>query len=236
MEEIDSTNSELKRRVKLISLPEGALLYCDKQPQGRGQQGARWESAPFKNFTGTFYLKPKLESSSSFVLSMIASLAARETISNLGIDQVTIKWPNDILVNGKKIVGILVENSIKGNTIEDSFIGFGININQREFSSFDREATSVAIELNQEIVLEDLISNLSIHLQQFYMLFKTKGVEPVRFLYLAQMYLRDEWSEFGIPHAIEGRIIGITQDGLLALETRSGKVENFNLKEIRFIR
>lgn len=234
LSEIDSTNSELKVRAKSSSLPEGTLLHADCQPKGRGQRGEHWESADYKNFTGTFYLKPKLEGSSAFALNIIASLAARETVSDYGIENVKIKWPNDILINGKKVAGILVENALKGNLIEECYIGFGININQLAFSNFKREATSLAIELNREVGIEEFVTKLSIHLQQFYMLFKTKGMQPLKYLYLTELYLRNEWSDFAVPELIKGKIIGVTPEGFLSLETEQGQLKKFDLKEIRF--
>jgi BirA family biotin operon repressor/biotin-[acetyl-CoA-carboxylase] ligase len=233
----ESTNSSLKDMVKKEDLPEGTLLVADWQTKGKGQMESGWISEKFQNFTGTYLLKPELEINNAFVINLISSLAVKSVIEDFidGEQSISIKWPNDILVDGKKIAGILVENQVKSNQVSNSFIGIGINVNQITFLSFKREATSISNEIKQVVLIDDLTEKLSIHLQQFYMLFRTKGIQPLLKLYLEALYLNNSWSSFLIPEKTTLMIIGINENGLLVLKNEQNESFTFGIKEIEFI-
>tara|TARA_B110000211_G_C14031929_1_gene532558 strand:+ start:773 stop:1519 length:747 start_codon:yes stop_codon:yes gene_type:complete len=233
----ESTNSSLKEMVKNELLPEGTLLVTDNQTKGRGQMNSGWISEEFKNFTGTYLLKPEIELENFFVINLITSLAVKSVIEDYIGDEkaITIKWPNDILVDGKKIAGILIENQVKSKQVSNCFIGIGLNINQTFFPSFKRAATSVSNEILEDVVIDELIDKLSIHLQQFYMLFKTKGAKPLLNLYLDALYLKQEWAHFLIPEQAKLMIVGISENGMLSLKNEQNEVSNFGIKEIEFL-
>lgn len=233
----ESTNSSLKELVKKECLPEGSLLFTEWQTDGRGQRDAGWLTEKFKNFTGTYLLKPKIGLKEVFAINLITSLAVKSLVEDyLDVEKdVKIKWPNDILVDGKKIGGILIENQVKSHQVTNSFIGVGLNVNQVSFPSFKRKATSIILENEKEVLLEELTDELSIHIQQFYMLFKTKGVTPLLDLYLETLYLKEEWSEYLIPQKTTLMITGLNHEGLLVLRNDQNEYFTFGIKEIEFL-
>lgn len=151
---VDSTNEEAKRR--LSGIDNLSVLSAFEQKAGRGQQGNRWSSNPGENLTFSIILKfsgtasdsvtalPKLMARDQFVLNEIASLSVVEFLAGYGITA-RIKWPNDIYVEDRKICGILVENSIRGDQISSSIIGIGLNINQKHFDVTLPNPTSMAL-------------------------------------------------------------------------------------------
>ncbi len=135
VEEATSTNSVLAAAAD--RLEHGTAVAAHKQTAGRGQRGNSWESEPGKNLTFSLLLKPKaLPAARQFEISQIVSIAVAQVLrEELGTDDVKIKWPNDIYYKDKKIVGILIENSLTGAAIERSIAGIGINVNQATFHS-----------------------------------------------------------------------------------------------------
>lgn len=233
----ESTNSSLKDMVKNLLLPEGTLLVANLQTKGRGQMDSGWISEEFKNFTGTYLLKPNINLEDSFLINLIISLAVKSVVEDYvgSAKSVKIKWPNDILIDRKKIAGILIENQVKSKYILNSFIGIGINVNQTSFPVFKREATSIIAETKKNVLIDELTDKLSIQIQQFYMLYKTNGHKPLFSLYLDALYLNREWSDFLIPNRIELMITGISENGMLILEDKQSNILSFGIKEIEFL-
>ncbi|MFI5220658.1 MAG: biotin--[acetyl-CoA-carboxylase] ligase, partial [Bacteroidia bacterium] len=117
LETVDSTNNYAAALISKSKPAEGTAIMADFQDYGRGQRETIWESENGKNLLVSFILYPQIDTADYFLLNECFSLAVREVIEDItGLD-VKIKWPNDILVNNKKIAGILIENSIRGNTI-----------------------------------------------------------------------------------------------------------------------
>lgn len=237
LESVESTNSELKKLASTKELEEGTLLLAEEQTKGRGQVNAGWESERVKNFTGTYLLKPKFDLMDVFDLNLIVSLAVlavTEEYIGESLHDLKIKWPNDIVVDGKKIAGILIENQIQSNQISESYIGIGYNLNQLTFSEFSRKATSLGLELDREINKMQFTEKLSIQIQQYYMLYKTKGYNTLHKLYQNALYLKDEWSIYKTPVNQEFKLIGVDKSGKLILESRNNQKKNFDIKAIQF--
>ncbi len=132
LESVDSTNDEAKRHISDID--NLSVLSALEQTAGRGQRGNSWTSAPGENLMFSIVLKsPALMAEDHFALNEITALSVADFLSTYGI-KAEIKWPNDIYVGDRKICGILIENSFRGNAISSSIIGIGLNINQRNFN------------------------------------------------------------------------------------------------------
>ncbi|MBR6277208.1 MAG: biotin--[Bacteroidales bacterium] len=129
---IDSTNSEAQRQLSSGEAPkEDFVIRAEFQTEGRGQRGHVWTSQHSENLTFSYVFFPeKLEVQNQFRLSQTASLAVAEFLKANGIENVYIKWPNDVYVGMKKICGMLIENSLSGHYIKSSILGIGINVNQ----------------------------------------------------------------------------------------------------------
>lgn len=235
--EIDSTNSELKRIYSTEEITEGTLLTTNFQSSGQGQRGESWESAPGANFLGTYLLTPNINPREVFVLNIIASLAVKETIAELTQSEVSIKWPNDIIVNGAKIAGILVDNKIISSKIVTSFIGIGLNINQLEFSDFPRSATSIRKLIHKKVKNESVTQKLNFHIQQFYSLYNLKGFETLNFLYHQNLYLKGESQFYEVETGTKKFTLqSVNKEGCLQLFNNSGEIEVFGIKEITFLK
>ncbi|MFM9055543.1 MAG: biotin--[acetyl-CoA-carboxylase] ligase [Bacteroidota bacterium] len=145
--ETDSTNTEMKRRLAAGSVADGLLLYAARQTAGRGQRGNSWESAEGEGLYASLVMHPEslpVEELAQVVKA--CALAAADVVEGL-IGQANlakIKWPNDILVEGRKIAGVLVETGIRGDQVHELILGFGVNLNQLAFpDSFSTPAVSV---------------------------------------------------------------------------------------------
>ena len=161
LDSVDSTNSEAKRHISDID--NLSVLSALSQSEGRGQKGNKWSSVPGENLTFSIVLKFGEETAGEaglsvagklrlevaareqFVLTEITSLSIVEFLSRHGI-KAKIKWPNDIYVGDKKICGVLIENSLRGENLSSSIIGIGLNVNQRNFDVNLSNPTSMALE------------------------------------------------------------------------------------------
>ena len=135
--ETDSTNRHLTQLCdeQGTDIPEFMTVIAERQTAGKGQRGNSWESEDCKNITFSFVLYPTfIEARQQFILSQIISLSIKEELDEWA-EGISIKWPNDIYWNEKKICGILIENDLLGHHIGRSISGIGVNINQEVFRS-----------------------------------------------------------------------------------------------------
>lgn len=163
---VSSTNDYLKEH---NYLPSGTVVTSDYQTSGRGRQSNVWESARFQNVLLSTILKPSILVSDITKVTKLAAVAVYMTLSKYGVES-EVKWPNDILVNGKKICGILVETSVTKNEIDYVVLGIGLNVNQVYFRHLSDIATSLKKEnvtVQKEHIEELLINNLNEYYIQF---------------------------------------------------------------------
>ena len=234
--EVDSTNEELKRLFSTKELENGTLLTADFQTGGKGQMGSSWKSDKGKNLLGTFFLKPSIPLEEVFVLNMLISLALFETISDHVEGKVEIKWPNDIVVNRKKIAGVLIENKFSNGKLVAAFLGIGLNLNQKSFEKYGRLGTSLIKEVGFSVNQESIISRICFHIQQFYSLYQLKGYETVNFIYHQELYLKGEEHKYKVGKDTRYLTLqSVNKQGDLQLFNQFGKIEEFGLKEIQFL-
>ena len=164
--ELDSTNS---KAWELISekAENGTVIITDNQLKGRGRQSNKWISTPGKSLTFSIILYPNAMPSQINLYSLIAGLAITDCLIDYGI-QAKLKWPNDILINGKKVGGILCESKISGGVIKSIVIGIGINVNEpiEAFpNNLRKNATALMIESGTQYQIEILLANILNHLE-----------------------------------------------------------------------
>lgn len=158
-ETIDSTNSFLMKSKK--SFKNGTLVLSEFQEEGRGRLKRNWQSKKLQNLTFSVILNEKLENYNFNIINLAASLSVANSIENLYQLKPELKWPNDVLINAKKVSGILLESSSTNDKIDKLIIGFGINVNQNTFQGdFNIQPTSIRFELKKEIDREKLLSEL----------------------------------------------------------------------------
>ncbi|MBN4085510.1 biotin--[acetyl-CoA-carboxylase] ligase, partial [Flavobacteriaceae bacterium AH-315-B10] len=131
---IDSTNSYLKQISSKEVIEDYTTVTANYQTHGRGQMGTIWNSEKAKNLMCSVFKDcTKVSIKNQFYISMVTSLAIVKTLQSFSVPKLSVKWPNDILSENKKVCGILIENVIKNNLFEASIIGIGLNVNQTEF-------------------------------------------------------------------------------------------------------
>lgn len=171
--------------------------------------------------------------SEQFLLNVVVSLAVRDVLTEFLSAATYIKWPNDVLVHEKKICGILIENQLRGSTIETAIIGIGLNVNQR--SSLPETATSVAIESKQQWDLNALLGKILSRLESRYLQLKQQKFLVLKTEYLQNLYRRNQKHIYQTDsETFEGEITGVDEQGKLVV-TVGNEARYFEVKQIRYL-
>jgi BirA family transcriptional regulator, biotin operon repressor / biotin---[acetyl-CoA-carboxylase] ligase len=234
---IDSTNSYGINLLKNQKVEEGTVIISSFQSKGRGNAQNIWESEKGKNLTFSIILYPEfLELSNQFIISKAISLGIVDFLK-LYIDNVCIKWPNDIYVSDKKIAGILIENFIRDSKFEKTIVGIGINMNQLIFKSDApnpvslKNITGTNYDLNEclQLVL-DLIDN------RYQMLKSYDGINKTNHEYIDLLYKFGVFSNFEFSsQKFSAKITGVDDSGKLMLIDENNNSLVFGFKEVKFI-
>lgn len=236
LKDIDSTNNLARKLLSEKKLENGDIVYTDFQISGKGQGENTWQSNPGDNILMSYiYIPDKLLAEKQFCISMAASLSVKNFIDDCINKkyQTQIKWPNDIIVNNKKIAGILIENESSGQLLINSIIGIGININQENFENLPLACSLKQIS-KKDYNIDTLIEDLKIHLHKN---LQNINNEKTKEEYLNNLFLintlREYYSkEHGFFH---GQIIGIDEFGRLKIETTQNQVYFFDTKEVDYL-
>ena len=155
---------DLARRLAGQGTAEGSVVLCDEQTEGRGRQGRKWFDSPASSILMSIIFRPTVAQLPQ--LNMLASLAIVLTIERVAGIKSAVKWPNDVLIKGRKVAGILVENVFEGHALQASIVGVGLNLNLNvtahpEIASI---ATSLSVEagrqFNRDEVLKPLLEEM----------------------------------------------------------------------------
>ncbi|MEQ9467719.1 MAG: biotin--[acetyl-CoA-carboxylase] ligase [Ekhidna sp.] len=230
-----STNDELVSLAKKSVEPEGLVLYTDDQTKGRGQRGNVWLAEPGKNILMSLLLRPKwLAPNDQYYLNLIVGLAMLDMLKSHVNGELVLKWPNDVYLSEKKIAGILIENSMRGSVLESSVVGIGLNVNQKGFNL--SSATSIYLETGKEQDRVEMMEQLLIYLEQWYLKLKSGSQVYILNEYHKSMMWRGELRTFKVnEEEFEGEILGIDSNGRLTINERD-KLRNFGIKEVKFVR
>ncbi len=143
LDAIDSTNDYLKQLSRESDIENYTMVIANEQTKGKGQIGASWVSEKGKNLTVSILIKDIVVTGETiFALNIAVALSLIEVLKNIQIQNVTVKWPNDIMAGSKKVAGILIENSMKPDGSLTSVVGVGLNLNQTNFDNLP-QATSL---------------------------------------------------------------------------------------------
>lgn len=232
---VDSTNNFAAKLIDDGLAEHGSVILAENQTNGRGQRGSEWQSQKGKNILTSLIFKfPELDPQFLFRINAFVSIALIDFLENHGIDA-QIKWPNDILVNSKKICGILVENKLEGNALAYSIAGFGLNVNQSEFGGLD-EATSMILEVKQEFDLEKIWLSIIGYFQKWEVFISSEHrAENLHKMYQNNLFGLGERRQFYIESEIvEGVIQGVNPMGFLILQVGQ-KTHYYQNKELVFL-
>ncbi len=236
LDAIDSTNSYLKKLLNKKSLDDLTVVVSKHQKQGRGRNGNIWSNKPSLNLAFSIYKRfSDFEIDKKFMLNVISSISVYETLKKYNLFDLTIKWPNDIMTEDKKISGILIENNIRGKKIKHSVIGIGININQSKFKNLPN-ATSIFIETGKLNSVETIACELQKILEKNFNLFKINENELIK-NYNSLLYKKNETSNFSANDMskFQGKIIKVGIDGKITIRVSNKQLSKYSESEIKLI-
>lgn len=236
LDETLSTNAELKRLQKENPLPEYSMVMTEFQTAGRGQAGNSWYSGKGNNILLSFLLYPhSVKAKDQFIISQIVSLAIKRVLDNF-IEDVTIKWPNDIYWNDKKIAGILIENSLIGQHIDYTIVGVGLNVNEKEFPSSLPNPVSLREITGERADREILLTLLQVEFLRLYQAMERGEITPIEREYMKQLYHSDSPHWFTDKNGrFKATIKTVLSSGYLILSTYPNKEERmYAFKEVSF--
>lgn len=232
----DSTNNYANRQIREREVSEGTVFLAYEQTSGRGQLKNFWESAPGENLTFSFVVYPDfLEIRHQFMLSKVVVLGIYRALYKY-IDNLKVKWPNDIYVGNQKLGGILIENSIMYGLLKSSVIGIGLNINQTVFISNAPNPVSLQNLTNKHYECETILSEVLSGINGYYNLLRDGEEDQIDMDYISHLYRLNETCHYRSENEVfEGQIIGVNEIGQLLIRRSDGKILDFHFKEVEFL-
>jgi len=230
----DSTNSYAMQLLKNVNPAEGTVVFTSDQRNGRGQRDNTWTARPMRHITASFIFRPNfLATDALHGLMMVAALGTHDTLThylqNSQYD-IKIKWPNDILVNNRKIAGILIENNVTPSRIQWSVVGIGINVNEADMGL--DTATSIQALTGLTTPLDVLLNVLCERLEKYYLMLRANKLDQLKQLYLSHFYEIGKTRIFYKDNqSFKFTIKGISADGLLWLQTEAEQDVYAGVKE-----
>lgn len=230
-DETGSTNTILARLAE-NGASEGTTVIADKQTAGKGRLGRKWISPAGMNLYMSVLFRPSIPAWESPLLTFLASIALVETIKKTGITNTEIKWPNDVLIGGKKAAGVLTEMEPRGDRVDYIVVGIGVNINmtrseiKREMGDIAKFATSLKESLGEDVDRAKFTGDLLLELESWYQTFNRRG----------KSFIMKEWTERWGGHnkhvrvstedgsVVEGTATGIDGEGHLLLKKEDGSM------------
>ena len=236
LDAIDSTNSYLKRLLTKGIVDDLTVVVSKHQTKGKGRNENIWENEASLNLAFSIYKKfNNLDLKDKFMLNVISSLSVFQLLKENNLNKISIKWPNDIMTANGKISGILIENSVRGELINESVIGVGINVNQKKFDNLPN-ATSLFIETGSEFSLDSLASRLAeIFRKKFLKLEKNKEellkyYNKHLFLKKTDLYFIDQENK-----KFTGKIISVNKRGELKIKKTNNQEIYYSENTIKFL-
>jgi BirA family transcriptional regulator, biotin operon repressor / biotin---[acetyl-CoA-carboxylase] ligase len=237
--EVDSTN-RVAKELATAGAPEGTLILAERQTAGRGRKGRAWFSPPGGGIYLSLILRPGLHPTEAPKMTLLAGVALAETLLRLIPGGVSIRWPNDIYVRGKKIAGILTELATEIDTLDYLVLGVGLNVNitpEGFPAELKGKATSLVSETGATACRVEVLSDFLFRLEERYLGIGKTGFAPV---------IR-RWSELtdtigkrvrgaGPGQPVEGIVEGIDEEGELLLRCPDGSVRRILSGELKYLR
>jgi len=230
---LPSTNDRA-RDMAVSGVEEGLTVVAARQTAGRGRHGRSWVSPTGEGLYVSVVLRPLIKSADSPIIALAAAVAVAETLALDFQIPADIKWPNDVLVNGKKICGILVEAATEGDRLQYAVLGIGVNVGQREFpDDLGQGATSIFLESRAAIAPDDVLRPLLDRLETWY---RTTLARPLD--------VTDRWERLSssargkvvriisADGEFEGTTRGLTPHGALRIETPGGATREVVASEV----
>lgn len=213
------------------------VVWAGRQSAGRGQRGHTWHSREGDNLTFSVVLTPSfLPVVEQFMLSEVVALALVDALEEYGV-ACRIKWTNDIYAGDNKIAGVLIEQSLSGDTIARTIVGVGLNVNQSSFPDDLPNPTSMVIERGVECDRRAVLECFVRHLELWYSRLEAGESGAIEMAYRERMYHLGEPHIYALPSGerFVATIRGVRPAGHLCLEHEDGIVREYAFKEVEFV-
>lgn len=234
LKEIDSTNRFL-RELKDEQEDEMVVAVADFQTAGKGQGSHTWESEAGKNLLFSIKVHPRwVPVRQQFLLSMAGAIAIKEALETY-VDGITLKWPNDVYWNDKKISGTLIETSIDSKGIKTCIFGIGINVNQEAFHSDAPNPVSLRQILGHEVDKDELLQKVIEGFRRYYELLRRADYMDVSGIYHLSLYRRKGFHRYEDADGdFEGAFVEVEDDGHLILHDKQEVIRSYSFGEVKF--
>lgn len=235
LDEIDSTNRYL-RKYQETEDEEMVVVVADYQTAGKGQGVHTWESEKGKNLLFSIKLHPHwVPVRRQFVLSMAEALALKNALDSY-VNGISLKWPNDVYWNDKKISGTLIEASVDSKGINTCIFGTGVNVNQTVFRSDAPNPVSLAQILGHEVDREEVLQKILDAFESYYELLRRADYQDVSGIYHLALYRREGYHRYqDADGEFEGAFVEVEDDGHLILHDEKGVIRSYAFGELKFL-
>lgn len=235
LQTVDSTNNYALALARQPDTAEGTVILADFQTGGRGQGNNRWQSEAGLNLLFSIILRPvSVPAHRQFYLSMAIATGITGGLQRFGIPA-QVKWPNDILVNGKKIAGILIENTVMGPNLYTSVVGTGLNVNQTGFPADLPAATSLRLETGREHIPEEILAAALEGMAANLALLYGDQYGRIKSDYLNRLWmLNRETTLHDSTGTFRGRIVDVAETGGLLVRGPEGEIRQYGFREVSF--
>lgn len=233
-EVLESTNKTAADLLTRGEAGHGSVILAHAQHDGRGQRGRSWQSEPGRDLTFSIVARPEaLRADGQFMLSKVAALAVHDAVRAHVDADVRIKWPNDILVDRRKVAGILIKNDLVGDLVVTSVVGIGLNVNSTAFPN-DLLATSLALERGQEFDRMEVLRQLLDRFNHWWAKWQAAPEEGL-VSYTDRLWARGRWTDMLLDdRPVKGRAMDVDGLGRLIVEMEDGRVAPYGLDRLRF--
>ena len=229
-DEIDSTNEYAWNLLSNSNPKENVVIIAENQTAGKGQYGRKWETDRGENIIMTTIKSPNfLKARDAFHLNVITSLTIIDMLQALSNEEFIVKWPNDIYFGNKKIAGVLIKNKIQDGLIKQSIIGTGININQVSFPKELKNPISLYQITKEKYVIEEAIQLILKGYDHYFKMVESKRMDKIYNGYNEKLFGKNEWRSFFVSgEKKELKILNVSQNGSLSLESKDGSIVEYN--------
>ena len=236
IDRVSSTNNYAAKLLNQTKIPFGAVIMAQFQDDGRGQRGAVWQSKSGENLLFSAILDGSLiKECPPFYLSKCVAVSIKDTLSYFLKHKIHLKWPNDVLVERRKIAGVLIESQWKGNNLFSSIIGVGLNVNQTHFE-YGFDATSMKLLSANDYDLKEVLQVLCTNLNFNFSRLLSKEYSDLQQDYLSSLFKYNEKTHFKIGNKLEEVVLkDVNENGMVSLEMLGGKIKEYDFSQARQI-
>ncbi len=232
-----STNTEASLLIRAQKAVNGLIVITNEQTGGRGQQGNSWLSKANSNLTfSVIFFPTHLTLKDAFYLNIVSSLSIAKTVGEfIPEKEVKVKWPNDIILNEKKVCGILIENMLRGEQIHAVVMGIGINVNHSDGSL--PFAGTMRADAGKTVSLNDVFMRVCENLESYYLMLEQGLFDELDALYLQRLYGLNQQKQFTDSEGnFFGTIRSVLPEGLLQIEKESGELKSYSFKQVSLVK